>query len=219
MKGWSCVLLINISRGAARIVPHPPQQLLRLGSCPAPKLRLHPKGELAGRAWSLSCPLPHRYSAHGIHPARIESLTHNPPLPRVSMSVAWKSPSHLAWSGSSQNSAADASASASAARYSSRRHPLPPASASVLYARRSGVQGVADRMLLGEKKNILVLMVSTSGSHVFMEHQVSKWGWGGFNNLQAHNPPERRFRNTHRSWYYCAVKDMYINQTDRYSLF
>lgn len=43
-----------------------------------------------GRAWSLSCPLSHRYSAHGIHPstARIESLTHNPPLPRVSMSVA-----------------------------------------------------------------------------------------------------------------------------------
>lgn len=31
----SCVLLINSSRGAAHIVPHPLQQLLRLKSCPA----------------------------------------------------------------------------------------------------------------------------------------------------------------------------------------
>lgn len=35
MKGRSCVLLLNISRGAAHIVPYPLQQLLRLKSCSA----------------------------------------------------------------------------------------------------------------------------------------------------------------------------------------
>lgn len=35
IKGKSCVLLINISRGAAHTIPHSLQQLQRLKSCPA----------------------------------------------------------------------------------------------------------------------------------------------------------------------------------------
>lgn len=37
-KGPSCVFLINMCRGAAHIIPHPLQQLLRLWSCPGLKL-------------------------------------------------------------------------------------------------------------------------------------------------------------------------------------
>lgn len=59
-------------------------------------------------------------------------------------------------------------------------------------------------------------MVSTSGYHVFMEHQVSRWGWGGWKidkfASKFPKPPERRFRSRHRSWYYCAVKYMYIDR-------
>lgn len=49
MKGRSCVLLVNISRGAARIVPHPLQQLLRLKSCPASNYDCIPENRQGNR--------------------------------------------------------------------------------------------------------------------------------------------------------------------------
>lgn len=49
MKGRSCVLLINISRGAARIVPHPLRQLLRLKSCPASNYDCIPENRQGNR--------------------------------------------------------------------------------------------------------------------------------------------------------------------------
>lgn len=57
------------------------------------------------------------------------------------------------------NSAADAPA-AEAARCTAAVVILLPVSASVWYARRSGMQGVAGRMLLEEKKNVVLFLFS-----------------------------------------------------------
>lgn len=158
-----CVLLINISRGAAHIVPHPQQQqLLRLKSCPASNYDCIPVKSLGGRGachgfYCCCCccfyPLPRLYPLYEIHPSpsRIEILTHILLDSGVdgdrSVSVL-----HLLQMLQQQQQQLDVAASA----------PLSPVGASVWYARRSGMQGVAGGMLLEEKtERFLVPIVSS----------------------------------------------------------